>query len=257
MAAPPLFLPGKELPILWEDRHFVVINKPAGLAAHPGPKTQDSVETRFVPQKRGGPWLVHRLDTDTAGCLLIARRKSALVAAQQAFAEHKTVKRYWALVEGRPTEEKGTLTTLLRRVSSAQQGWKMVSEAVPQTASTKKAASPQDKHSKPAQTSWRILASNGASSLLELTLHTGRTHQARVHCAMLGTPIYGDQLYGNPRKIGKLRLLARSLEVPVRLAPVETSKAAEHNAKPYYIRAVAGDVELERFLQSHTITTNS
>lgn len=257
MAAPPLFLPGKELPILWEDRHFVVINKPAGLAAHPGPRTQDSVEARLVPQKRGGPWLVHRLDADTAGCLLIARRKSALVAAQHAFAEHKTVKRYWALVDGRPTEEKGTLTTLLRRVSSAQQGWKMVSEAIPQTASTKKAASPQDKHSKPAQTSWRILASNGASSLLELTLHTGRTHQARVHCAMLGTPIYGDQLYGNPRRVGKLRLLARSLEVPVKLAPMGGGKAAERNLEPYCIQAIAGDVELEQFLQSHAITTSS
>ena len=257
MAAPPLFFPGKELPILWEDRHFVVINKPAGLAAHPGPQTQDSVETRLVPQKRGGPWLVHRLDADTAGCLLIARRKSALIAAQHAFAEHKTIKRYWALVDGRPTNEKGTLTTLLRRVSSAQQGWKMVSEAVPKTASAKKVTPQQEKHSKPAQTSWRILASDGASSLLELTLHTGRTHQARVHCALLGTPIRGDRLYGSAHHASKLHLLARSLEVPVTLAPLETNKAASQKTKPQRIQAIAGDVELEQFLQSHAIMTSS
>ncbi|MCL1512770.1 RNA pseudouridine synthase [Parasaccharibacter sp. TMW 2.1891] len=249
MAPPPLFQPGKELPLLWEDRHFVVINKPAGLAAHPGPKVQDSVESRLLPQKRGGPWLVHRLDADTAGCLLIARRKSALVAAQKAFATHETIKRYWALVEGHPTRQQGTLTTLLRRVSSIRQGWKMVSDPMPETVHPS-----QTDQGRLARTSWCVLASDGTSSLLELTLHTGRTHQARVHCAALGTPIIGDGLYGSRHDAGRMRLLARSLEVPVRLvSPPETDRTVPQIASSCRIKATAGDVELERFLQAHAI----
>lgn len=251
MAPPPLFHPGVELPILWEDRHFFVINKPAGLAAHPGPRVRDSVETRLLPQKRGGPWLVHRLDTDTSGCLLVARRKSALIAAQNAFAEHRTIKRYWALVAGCPTERTGTLTTLLRRVTSARQGWKMLSEPVNGTPSQ------TTKDSRPARTSWRVLASNGTVSLLELTLHTGRTHQARIHCAALRTPIIGDTLYGGPSDRKGLHLLARFLEVPVQLSRQEPGKPPLQTDAPLRIQSTAGHAELEVFLQSHALPHQS
>lgn len=248
MAPPPLFQAGMALPILWEDRHFAVINKPAGLAAHPGPQTKDSIETRLTPQKRGGPWLVHRLDTDTAGCLLVALRKSALIAAQQAFTEHRTVKRYWALVEGQPAKREGTLATLLRRVSSARQGWKMISGPAPDTASS-------SDHGSLARTSWRVLASDGTSSLLELTLHTGKTHQARVHCAMLGTPIIGDRLYGSSNcTTDRLHLLARSLEIPIRMMAADPGRAAGQEARSFLITATAEDVKLEQFLQTHPLS---
>lgn len=245
MAPPPFFHPGMDLPILWEDRHFVVINKPAGLAAHPGPRTRDSVETRLVPQKRGGPWLVHRLDADTAGCLLIARRKTALITAQQAFAGHETTKTYWALVSGCPKEREGTLTTGLRRISSASQGWKMLSGPINDAASS----------SQSARTSWRVLAASETASLLELTLHTGRTHQARVHCAALGTPIIGDVLYGGPQDRHGLHLLARSLEVPIRMMTAEPGRATGQEHRSLLIRATAEDVKLEQFLQTHTLSS--
>lgn len=250
MAPPPLFFSGMDLPVLWENRHFVVINKPVGLAAHPGPRTQDSVETRLTPQKRGGPWLVHRLDADTAGCLLIARRKSALIAAQQAFARHETVKRYWALVEGQPDRQEGMLTTLLRRISSAEKGWKMISEPASGTTGKGKQSS---SHGSLARTSWRVLACNGTSSLLELTLHTGRTHQARVHCAALGTPIIGDRLYGSRRDTDRLHLLARFLEVPIRMPSSEPGQSSVQAPDTFRIQATADDTRLEEFLQSHAI----
>ena len=250
MTPPPLFCAGMDLPVLWEDRHFVVINKPAGLAAHPGPRTRDSVETRLTPQKRGGPWLVHRLDADTAGCLLIARRKSALIAAQRAFSGHETVKRYWALVEGQPDRQEGTLTTLLRRISSAEKGWKMISEPASETTGKGKQSS---SHGSLARTSWRVLACNGTSSLLELTLHTGRTHQARVHCAVLGTPIIGDTLYGGQHNRNGLHLLARSLDVPVQYNPNEPEKSPSRKDSLLHICATAGHPELEAFLQSHAL----
>ncbi|MCX5617065.1 RluA family pseudouridine synthase [Bombella sp. TMW 2.2543] len=252
MAPPPFFQPGLALPILWEDRHFVVINKPAGLAAHPGPQTKDSVETRLVPQKRGGPWLVHRLDADTAGCLLLARRKSALIAAQRAFSEHKTIKQYWALVSGRPKQMSGTLTTELRRVSSAQQGWKMTSSSVNDTASSSRSA----RESRPARTSWRVLAANEITSLLELTLHTGRTHQARVHCAVLGTPIIGDTLYGGRQDKNGLHLLARSLDVPIQYSLNEPGKPSQQKNDLFHIQATAKHAELEAFLQSHALPSS-
>lgn len=238
MAPPPLFRPGFALPLLWEDRHFIVINKPAGLAVHPGPQTRDSVESRLTPQKRGGPWLVHRLDTDTAGCLLVALRKTALIAAQKAFATHQTTKHYWALVSGKPTEPTGSLTTAIKRVSSPQQGWKMVCEAPHE--GTKAAAL--------ARTSWRVLAHDGSTSLLELTLHTGKTHQARVHCAALGTPIIGDRLYGRAEATAPLALLARSLDVPL---PLEDGTA--HTAPHRRIHAIAHHEQMDAFLQNYKL----
>lgn len=203
MARPPLFLFGKDLPVLVETPHFLIINKPAGLASHPGPHTQDSVESRLTPQKRGGPWLAHRLDRDTAGCLLIARRKTALIQAQHAFAARHTKKTYWAIVHGYPKETRGRITVPLRRFS--QNGrWHM--EAT--TASTKDA-----QH---AETSWRLLGSYQNMSWLELSLHTGRTHQARIHCQALGTPIIGDSLYGaHPSQGAPMQLLAQKLHLPL------------------------------------------
>ncbi|WP_236646451.1 RluA family pseudouridine synthase [Aristophania vespae] len=197
-----IMLPGKELPILWENNHFLVINKPSGLASHPGPQTRDSVETRFVPQKRGGPWLVHRLDQETSGCLLIAKRKTPLIAAQKTFEKRLVKKTYWALIEGHLPSETGSITAPLIR-SESKTGWhiKAVTSSTPQAQNAK--------------TLWRVLGQNKDLTWVELQLLTGRTHQARVHLAHMGAPILGDHLYGKEYPGLPLQLLSRSLELTV------------------------------------------
>lgn len=198
-----LFRPDAGLPILWEDTHFAILNKPSGLAAHPGPRTQDSVETRLAPQKRGGPWLVHRLDRDTSGCLLVAKRKTALIAAQKAFMDHKLRKIYWAIAEGPPPSvPSGEIINFVRQYSTREGGWQM------------EFCLPTARNAAKAHTSWRLLGHGQGKILLELVLHTGRTHQARLHCASLGMPILGDRLYNPAGQAGyPLQLLAQSLMV--------------------------------------------
>ncbi len=186
------------LPILLATPHFVVLNKPAGLAVHPGPADGPSVEDFFpeLSRRKDGPWLAHRLDADTSGCLLVALRKAPLLAAQAAFAEGRVVKTYWAVVVGGPEADAGEIRAPIVKRSTAQ-GWRMETDASGQ----------------PAHTSWRVLGRGDGLAWLELTPHTGRTHQIRVHAAHEGWPILGDPLYGRPGE--GLHLLARSLQVPV------------------------------------------
>ena len=194
------FHPGMDIPVLLETPRFLILDKPAGLAAHPGPSTQDSVETRLLPHPRGGPWLAHRLDADTSGCLLIARRKTALIKAQKAFQERQVRKLYWAVVVGDLPQDSGEIDAPLLRQSDAL-GWRMVVDAKGDEARTR----------------WRVLGRGEGLCWVELELLTGRTHQARIHCAELGTPILGDPVYGMPAPDGSalpgLHLLARSLEL--------------------------------------------
>ena len=185
-------------PILFQDQRFVVLNKPAGLPVHPGPRGGPSVEDCFptLSRRKDGPWLAHRLDADTAGCLVVALRKAALIAAQAAFAQGKAGKVYWAVVRGAPSEETGTLDAPLAR-RDAKNGWRMVTDPTGQ----------------PARTDWRVLGRSPDTAWLELRPHTGRTHQIRVHCAALGCPILGDPIYGDGK--GPLHLLARSIALPL------------------------------------------
>ena len=186
-----------DLPILYADPHYVVLNKPAGLKVHAGPGGGPSVED-FLPtlsKRRDGPWLAHRLDADTAGCLLVALRKQALIAAQSAFAEGRVRKTYWAVVQGGPAEDSGEIDAPLVKISAGK-GWKM-------------AVRPDGQ---PSRSSWRVLGRGEGMTWLELTPQTGRTHQLRVHCAHMGWPILGDELYG---KAGPgLHLMSRELALP-------------------------------------------
>ncbi|MDX2101642.1 MAG: RluA family pseudouridine synthase [Alphaproteobacteria bacterium] len=173
--------------VLYRDAHLIVLNKPAGLAVHPGPSGALSLEAslddlRFGFHRR--PQLAHRLDRDTEGCLVLGRHPKALTRLGRLFAERAVQKTYWAVVLGRPTASEGQIAAPLVKVSSAASGWRMVVAGEGQ-------ASAQS-----AETSWRLLGSNGALSWLELTPHTGRTHQIRAHCQHLGHPILGDPIYG-------------------------------------------------------------
>jgi tRNA pseudouridine32 synthase / 23S rRNA pseudouridine746 synthase len=186
------------LPILFRDARFVVLDKPAGLPVHPGPRGGASVEDGFpaLSRRRDGPWLAHRLDADTAGCLVVALRRTALHAAQQAFASGAARKTYWAVVVGGPAGEAGSVDAPLAKRSD-RQGWRMV-------------VAPDGQ---PAATDWRVLGRGAGLAWLELRPRTGRTHQVRVHCAHLGCPVLGDPLYGGGE--GRLHLLARAIALPL------------------------------------------
>ena len=198
-----------EIPILFRDERFVVLDKPAGLPVHPGPRGGASVEDCFglLSRRRDGPWLAHRLDADTAGCLVVALRRTALHAAQQAFAAGRADKLYWAVVRGAPPGEAGIVDTPLRRHSD-RRGWRMLAGPGGQLACSE----------------WRLLGRGDGISWLEVRPRTGRTHQVRVHCACLGCPVLGDAVYGEGKQDGcPLHLLARAIALP--LDPPLTAEA--------------------------------
>jgi tRNA pseudouridine32 synthase / 23S rRNA pseudouridine746 synthase len=221
MALPSRTNSGSEpamLPILFRDQRFVVLDKPAGLAVHPGPRGGPSVEDIFpsLSRRKEGPWLAHRLDADTAGCLLVALRRSALLAAQAEFISGRAHKTYWAVVRGVPATGAGTIEAPLLRLNT-RGGWRMII----------------DEAGKPAVTDWRLLGQTDATAWLELTPRTGRTHQVRVHCAALGFPVLGDPVYDGGA--GTLQLLARALAL--RLDPPLSAVAPV----PAHMRAALHD----------------
>ena len=183
--------------ILYADPQLVVLNKPPGLAVHAGPRGGPSVEDWFpqLSRRRTGPWLAHRLDADTAGCLVVALRRAALLTVQAAFAAGRVGKVYWAMVDGVPAATAGVVDAPLLKVSTAA-GWRMAIDPAGQ----------------PARTAWRVLGAGGGRAWLELRPQTGRTHQVRVHCASLGCPVVGDPVYGIG---GGLQLLARAITLPL------------------------------------------
>jgi tRNA pseudouridine32 synthase/23S rRNA pseudouridine746 synthase len=190
------------LSILFRDDRFVVVNKPSGLAVHPGPRGGPSVEDHFpeLTRRHKGPWLAHRLDSDTSGCLLIALKKSSLSAAQAEFLAGRAEKTYWAVVLGEPAQPAGRIDQPLAKRNTPA-GWRM-------------AADPEGVR---AVTDWRVLGAAGGLALLELHPLTGRTHQIRVHCAQLGHPVLGDPVYGDGDTGPGLHLLARA--IALRLDP--------------------------------------
>ncbi len=192
--------------LLFQDARYAILNKPAGIPVHAGPRGGPSMEDCFpaLSRRRDGPWLAHRLDADTAGCLVIALRKTALLEAQAAFASGQVEKTYWAVVRGRPARDSGIVSApLLKR--SVRDGWRIVVDAAGQDAVT----------------AWSLRGSDGATSWLELRPRTGRTHQVRVHCAHLGCSILGDPVYGDGA--GALMLLARAIRLDVN--PVVAAEA--------------------------------
>lgn len=185
--------------ILFRDTRFAVLDKPAGLPVHPGRHTSASVEGWFplLSRRKDGPWLAHRLDTDTSGCLVIALRRAALLEAQTAFASGRVHKTYWAVVEGQPGNDSGVVDAPLARESTPAGGWRMRVDPAGQ----------------PARTEWRVRGRTAGLTWLELQPRTGRTHQVRVHCAALGCPVLGDPVYA--RRPGRLHLLARAISLPL------------------------------------------
>ena len=198
-------------PILFRDARFVVLDKPFGLPVHSGPRGGASVEDWFplLSSRRQGPWLAHRLDADTSGCLLVALRRPALLTAQAEFAAGRVRKTYWAVVRGAPSATHGTIDAPLAK-RSTRGGWRMV----------------VDPAGKPAITDWRMLGQDGPLTWLELSPRTGRTHQVRVHCADLGCPVVGDTTYGGGP--GRLHLLARGIALDLEPPVAATAPVPQH-----------------------------
>ena len=176
-----------DIPILFEDAEALVIDKPAGLPVD-RPKDGTTSLADLVDELRFGfarpPGIVHRLDRDTSGCLLLARNHGAHRRFSAAFAEGTVHKTYLAVVEGVPDAEEGVIELALSKISSASGGWRMIPA----------------KKGKPAVTLWTKLDVRDGRALIRFEPKTGRTHQLRIHAASgLGMPIVGDPTYGNGR----------------------------------------------------------
>ncbi|NUQ18542.1 MAG: RNA pseudouridine synthase [Sphingomonas sp.] len=182
------------------DAEALVIDKPAGLPVDIPRRGGDSIVSRLDELKCGfkrPPTPMHRLDTDTSGCLLFARTAKARIAFQRAFETRAVEKYYIAVVGAEIAGEAGEIDLALAKHSTAEAGWKMVS----------------DPHGSKAVTRWRRLALRDGSTLVEFQPLTGRTHQIRAHArAAFGSGITGDRVYGIPG--GPMLLHASRLVVP-------------------------------------------
>lgn len=195
--------------ILHRDDDLIVLNKPPGLPVQGGTRSERHLDglldgLRFDSLER--PRLVHRLDKDTSGVLVIARSATAAAFLTRAFRDKATRKIYWALAVGRPRPEQGRISLALAKQ--------------PGSGGERMRANPDG--GKPAVTYYRVIDSAGErASWLALLPITGRTHQLRAHCAAIGAPILGDPKYGGAAaqlagapSPGKLHLHARELSIP-------------------------------------------
>ena len=210
--------------VLYRDDDMIILDKPAGLAVQGGTGIAQHLDGMLDVLAAGGerPRLVHRLDKDTSGVLVLARTAASAAALGQAFRGHSVRKLYWALVVGEPPAAEGEIRAPLAKGGSAG------SERVGVDAGT-------GLH---AVTHYRVLERIGRrAAWLELEPETGRTHQLRVHCQVLGTPILGDGKYGgraaflNEAGIGRrLHLHARAIAValPARAAIVVAAPLPTH-----------------------------
>ncbi len=190
------------IPILFEDGEALVIDKPAGLPIERPRRGGASLEDHVEQLKLGfqrPPMPVHRIDTDTSGCLLLARNPKALKRFAKAFEDRLVEKRYLGVLAGVPSTSEGTIELSLSKISSAEKGWRMIAA----------------KKGKPSITHWRVLAEIDGHALLEFRPETGRTHQIRVHCqAGLGMSLLGDPVYGNGKGAPRTMLHAAAIGVP-------------------------------------------
>ena len=184
--------PARDFPVLLEDEHLIAINKPAGVAVHGGSGVSFGVieQLRMARPQARFLELVHRLDRETSGILLVAKKRSALKNLQDQFRARQTGKTYLAMVRGQWPAKLKVLDKPLHKYlldgNDAQAGERRV-----------KVVSRDDPDGMPSVTLVKVRASSQHYSLLEVTIKTGRTHQIRVHLASEGYPILGDDKYGD------------------------------------------------------------
>ena len=184
--------------ILFEDPDILVVDKPAGMFVHPSPGHETGTLTdallKRCPSMAGvgsaeRPGVVHRLDADTSGVMVLAKTQRAYLKLRELFESHRDIRKtYLAVCHGAPTPKEGRLETTIGR-----KPWdaKRMAVDVPD--------------GKRAVTEWTVLGRQGPVALVEFLIETGRTHQIRVHAAHLGHPLAGDPLYGDAAKDRRLR----------------------------------------------------
>jgi len=182
----------EEIPLdfLFEDRSLLVLNKPAGLVVHPAAGHEEHTLVNALLHYCGGglsgiggvarPGIVHRLDKETSGCLVIAKNDETHIALSAQFAGRKVKKIYQAIVCGELARESGEIRAAIARHPSHR----------------KRMAVRDDISGRAARTSYRVLERLKSATFVEAQLHTGRTHQIRVHFQFLGHPLVGDETYG-------------------------------------------------------------
>src|SRR3954467_1157425 len=190
------------LTIVFEDEHLLVVDKPAGMVVHPAAGNADGTLVKALLHHCAGrlsgiggvarPGIVHRIDKDTSGLLVVAKTDVAHAGLAAQFARHVIDRRYLAIVAGLPNPMSGSVDAPLARSS----------------ANRKKMAVTGEGRGKRAVTHYRIVTPLRDAALLECRLETGRTHQIRVHLASIGHPLLGDPVYGRPRQ-GHRELLKR------------------------------------------------
>jgi len=178
------------LDVLFEDKSLIVLNKPAGLVVHPAAGHEEHTLVNALLHHCGGelsgiggvarPGIVHRLDKETSGCLVVAKNDETHMALSAQFAGRKVKKIYDAIVCGELAREAGEIQAAIARHPSHR----------------KRMAVRDDPSGRAAHTSWRRLERLNSATFVEAQLHTGRTHQIRVHFQFLGHPLVGDETYG-------------------------------------------------------------
>ena len=204
-AATPLAAAAQDiaLVVVYEDEHLIVIDKPAGLVVHPAAGNLDgTLVNALLHHCRGQlsgiggvarPGIVHRIDKDTSGLLVVAKSDAAHEGLARQFADHSLERAYLAIVAGVPVPLAGTVTGAIARSNTNRKKMALVTEG-------------RGKH---AVTHYATLERLGTAALVECRLETGRTHQVRVHLTSLGHPLLGDPVYG--RTPAKLRPLLEQL----------------------------------------------
>ncbi len=196
--AEPLELKPEEIPldILYEDSSLLIINKPAGLVVHPAPGHQDGTLVNAIlahcPNLPGiggvqRPGIVHRLDKDTTGAIVIAKTEQAHQALQAQLKAKTAGREYLGIVYGAPKTESGTINLPIGRHPVDRK---------------KMAVVPVEKGGRLAVTHWKLRERLGNYTLMHFQLETGRTHQIRVHSAQIGHPIVGDPIYSSGHSVG-------------------------------------------------------
>jgi 23S rRNA pseudouridine1911/1915/1917 synthase len=209
--------------IVFEDDHLLVVDKPAGMVVHPAAGNYDGTMVNALLHHCNGrlsgiggvarPGIVHRIDKDTSGLLVVAKTDPAHEGLAAQFAKHSIERRYAAIVAGLPKSGSGTVDANLARSSADRKKIAIVSVG----------------RGKRAVTHWRLVETLKQAALMECQLETGRTHQVRVHMASIGHPLMGDPVYGRSR--------SEHREVLKRL---EFNRQALHAARLGFVHPITG-----------------
>ncbi|HEX4114704.1 MAG TPA: RluA family pseudouridine synthase [Solirubrobacteraceae bacterium] len=221
--------------IAWEDEHLLVVDKPAGLVVHPARGHREGTLSQLLANTAGGvaggdpdrPGIVHRLDRDTSGLLVVARGEEAHRLLQEALRKRLIEREYIALVEGLPPARSGTIEAPIGRHPRIRTRMAVGGSA-----------------SREARTHFTLERSLPGVSLLRLRLDTGRTHQIRVHLQAIGHPVCGDPEYGTAGMLGLTRQFLHATRLafphPITGERVEVNSPLPEDLREALKRAEAG-----------------